>query len=351
MLTVITPTGSRPAAFALCERMMARQVYDKPVRWIIVDDGPVSTPLTETTPGPNWSQWILRPEPFWRPGDNTQARNLIEALDAAERLKGLGEELRVVVIEDDDWYDPRWLATIDAALDRAELAGESHARYYNVRMRRGADLNNAHHASLRCSGMRGRGLAALRLALGEFSKAYDFKMWRDPSPSKFLFQTHLTVGMKGLPGRPGIAAGHEDLAGRADRDLKLLRAWIGDDADLYADFFKEDAMSGKIQVYATGRLKRYGNRALVAGDVFDVTPQEARAFEFLKFATLSPPSEVAQAAGQRPPPPPAGEAPRTRKGKTKPPVQADEVSLSAPVEEEVPAAPVEDLNAADITPE
>lgn len=39
MMTLITPTGVRPKAWSICERLMARQTYDGPVQWVIVDDG------------------------------------------------------------------------------------------------------------------------------------------------------------------------------------------------------------------------------------------------------------------------------------------------------------------------
>ena len=46
MLTLLTATGARPEAWAICERLMARQTYAGPVRWIIVDAGPEAQPVT-----------------------------------------------------------------------------------------------------------------------------------------------------------------------------------------------------------------------------------------------------------------------------------------------------------------
>lgn len=319
MLTLITPTGARPAAFSICEKLMARQTYEGPVRWIIVDDGEEPTKIN---PSLRWSQHTIRPTPFWRAGDNTQARNLTAALDAAERLKAPDEDMRLVIIEDDDWYHPSWLETVAGALDRGELVGASHARYYNVACRRGSDLNNLYHASLRCSALRGRAIAALRRAMKEFSKTYDLKLWRDPAPTKHLFRADITVGMKGLPGRDGIADGHRNMRGRRDPDLSLLRSWVGADADLYADFFDEDAMTDKVKVYATGRLRRYENRALVAGDAFEVAPARARAFERLKFATLEKP--------ERPPAVEKQPLGGKRKGKAPAPDMPPEVKPETP---------------------
>ena len=78
MLTLLTATGCRPEAWALCERWMARQTYAGTVRWVIVDDGPDEQPITFEREG--WVLEVLRPTPRWRLGNNTQARNLSEGL-------------------------------------------------------------------------------------------------------------------------------------------------------------------------------------------------------------------------------------------------------------------------------
>ena len=51
MIQLLTPTGMRPEAFALCERWMAAQTYDGPCTWFVVDDGAVPLKLT---PPPGW---------------------------------------------------------------------------------------------------------------------------------------------------------------------------------------------------------------------------------------------------------------------------------------------------------
>lgn len=69
MLTLVTATGARPEAWALCERWMLRQTFAGPVRWVIVDDGPEPQPITFRRAG--WELVLIRPAPFWRPGQNT----------------------------------------------------------------------------------------------------------------------------------------------------------------------------------------------------------------------------------------------------------------------------------------
>ncbi|HGM6772870.1 TPA: glycosyltransferase family A protein [Stenotrophomonas maltophilia] len=225
MLTLLTATGARPAAWALCERWMARQDYAGPVRWIIVDDGPDPQPVTFRREG--WQLVLVRPSPHWAPGQNTQARNLLKGLTA------VGPEDRLVIIEDDDWYAPDWLTTIAAELERAELVGEHRARYYNVEQRRGRQLANTGHASLCSTAMRGSALRDFADACRSRPKFIDLELWRRPRARR-LFGGHRVVGIKGLPGRGGIGMGHDpDFKGDADASGDLLRQWVGADAEVY----------------------------------------------------------------------------------------------------------------------
>lgn len=225
MLTLLTATGARPQAWAICERLMARQDYTGAVRWIIVDDGPEPQPVTFQRDG--WALEVIRPTPAWKPGKNTQAINLLAGLAHCSATD------RVVVIEDDDHYAPDWLTHVDAQMDRAELVGECRARYYSVPLKRGRQLNNAGHASLCSTAVRGRAIDALRRACQSAPKFIDLQLWRR-FPHRHLFGGHRVTGIKGLPGRGGIGMGHSpDFRGTADPDGSLLRSWIGADAELY----------------------------------------------------------------------------------------------------------------------
>lgn len=225
MLTLLTATGARPQAWAICERLMAAQDYAGPVRWVIVDDGPDPQPVTFQRDG--WTLEVIRPLPFWRHGDNTQARNLLAGLAV------IGADERVVIIEDDDWYAPDWLTHVSSELARAELVGETMARYYNVAKRIGRQLNNTAHASLCATAMRGRALALFRQVCRPGLQFIDLDLWKR-APSRHLFSGHRVVGIKGMPGRGGIGMGHSDaFRGVNDRDGALLWEWIGADAGLY----------------------------------------------------------------------------------------------------------------------
>ena len=222
MLTLLTATGMRPEAWAICERLMLRQTYDGPVRWIIVDDGEVPQPITFRRQG--WTLEIIRPLPFWAPGQNTQARNLIAGLER------VWNDERLVIIEDDDHYAPGYLADVDKWLDTADLVGEPMARYFNVETGVGKQLTNNAHCSLCSTAVKGEGIKALRQAVLKNKKFIDLVLWSQFKGKKFLSKTRHVVGIKGLPGRGGIGAGHR-MAGAKTNGL--LRKWIGDDAAIY----------------------------------------------------------------------------------------------------------------------
>lgn len=225
MLTLLTATGCRPQAFALLERMMLRQTYDRPVRWIIVDDGEVPQPITFERAG--WVLEVVRPTPFWRPGMNTQARNLLAGLDRVNPTD------RLVVIEDDDWYAADWLEVCAIYLERASLVGETQARYYNVEHRTGRQLSNVGHSSLCSTAMRGSAITAFRQACQPGRQFIDLELWRKHRDA-LLFPGHRVVGIKGMPGRGGIGMGHKaGFRGQRDPNGVLLREWIGPDADWY----------------------------------------------------------------------------------------------------------------------
>lgn len=224
VLTLLTATGCRPEQWALCEKMMAAQDYDGHVRWIIVDDGQTPQPVTFAREG--WSLEVIRPTPAWSHGQNTQARNLREGLAV------IPDDARVVVIEDDDYYAPRWLTAITKLLDIAELAGESYARYYHVGRRFWLLNRNDRHASLCASAMRGEALRLFRQIAGESHTYIDMQLWERFHGRKILGCSCLTVGIKGLPGRAGIGYGHV-MDGTHDRNAEVLRQWVGSIADDY----------------------------------------------------------------------------------------------------------------------
>lgn len=224
MLTLLTTTGSRPEAWKICQKLMTKQTYSGFVRWIVVDDGQEQQEIDLTPGNGTWSVEVYRPEPFWQPGQNTQARNLLVGLSVVKN------DEKLVIIEDDDFYAPDWLKTVEAELEKAELVGESCARYYNLKKRMGKEMINKAHSSLCSTAMRGQAIETFRKMCQPNRQFIDCSLWQ-VHPDKHIFSGHRVVGMKGLPGRKGIGMGHdENFTGVRDNDAKLLIEWVGQEA-------------------------------------------------------------------------------------------------------------------------
>jgi hypothetical protein len=222
-VTLITLTGGRPDAFALCERWVNQQTYQGPLQWIVVDDCEPQTTLT-------MGQDLINPLPHWKPGQNTQHRNMLAALKLVKYDK-------ILHVEDDDWYARTYVETMVAALDKAPLVGQFPSRYYNVAFRTWKDCGNKLQASLCQTGMRAETIPTLK-RLCEEKKWLDMSLW-PLIEDKLLLPKNEVVGIKGMPGRPGQVAAHRAAGARhmhADTNLDILRSWIGADAELYRRF-------------------------------------------------------------------------------------------------------------------
>lgn len=222
MLTLITPTGDRPEAFALCERWMTNQIIDEPIKWIVVDDGFEETKI-------NYSGEIeIQYERLPPLKDNTQTRNLLHAMESVSL------DDKVVVIEDDDYYGPNWLTTISEKLDTFDLAGEGHSIYWNVPHRRFTECKNTGHASLCSTGLTRSAIPFFIQLCKARKTGIDMTMWRQFGGPKEVFISRNVIGIKGLPGRKGLGAGHTEKFLRfADPEGKNLLHWIGKDAEVY----------------------------------------------------------------------------------------------------------------------
>lgn len=226
MLTLLTATGCRPEAWKICQTLMERQTYQGQVHWIIIDDGEQMQMVDFNRK--NWKLTVVTPRPFWKQGDNTQARNLAEGLNL------VGPNERLVIIEDDDCYHPKYLETVNAWLNDYDLVGESHARYYNLKSKLARQLGNANHASLCATAMKGKATEAFKRELSPGVQFIDLMLWKRFNGSKKLHKTAMVTGIKGLPGRLGIGMGHkDDFHGQIDQSGLILRQWTGTNADLY----------------------------------------------------------------------------------------------------------------------
>ena len=228
-LTLITPTGGRPEAFALCELYMAQQTFTD-WEWIVVDD---CKPRTVCTLG----QKVIHPDTLWLPGGPaTQNRNLLLAL-------GQVNTEFVAVIEDDDCYGPKYLETLCGYLEKAVIAGELPSRYYNVHHRLFRVMPAGTHASLCQTGFRAELLERVKIVCGLNSDT-DVLLWHQVhslSQSTKLYFGDQVVGIKGMPGRAGVGIGHYPRIRPShwtpDVVLKKLTEWIGEDVELYRSYY------------------------------------------------------------------------------------------------------------------
>jgi hypothetical protein len=159
----------------------------------------------------------------------------------------------VVIIEDDDWYSPDHLAGLVHRLESADVAGHGLQRYYHAPSRRALQLTNK-GSCLAQTGFR-RSLiplmdSACDRCIEDGSRGVDARFWEaarhrpdDIVQDVYTDGDATCIGMKGLPGRPGLGIGHRPAEGghpwQADPDLAQLREWIGDDVDAYRPFSPE----------------------------------------------------------------------------------------------------------------
>lgn len=235
---LITCTGGRPEALALCDHYMGRQT-DRDFEWIVVDDG------IEAERPRHCDTWIRR-TPTWIPGGpHTLCENLLAAFEHVTE-PGL-----VLIVEDDDWYHPKYVEFVkhwaSSEPKTTLLFGESFTRYYNVRWRTFQRNDNAHHASMCAMTFRTEFLPTLRDIVERANRNepfIDVTAYTEYREYARLLPMHLVCGIKGLPGRPGIGVGHSESWKTCYRDpwLETLRAWIGDDVERYRDYYRAEEL-------------------------------------------------------------------------------------------------------------
>lgn len=224
----LTPTGARPEGLALLGEYLNSQTYQGPLTWIIVDDCIPPTRIPKTRPGID----VIRVLPAWQwqPGTSTQAACM------AAGLQDVPDDAVLFILEDDDVYLPGYVETMLEAMAEVDLAGERDARYYNVETARHRVIPGKVHSSMASTVCKGGALALLRrLCSSGPGRMLDVNLWKQFRGDKRLMHSHNVVGIKGLPGRPGIGVGHRRRFGVADTG-DTLRAWAGDYADNYSIF-------------------------------------------------------------------------------------------------------------------
>ena len=227
MITCLTPTGDRPEAFELTRRWIISQTL-QPNQWLVIDDG--FNPLPE-----HLKQGLdyVRREPSKGEG-HTLTSNLKAALP---HIKGD----KILIIEDDDWYGPDYIKTMSNYLDKFDLVGEGHARYYNLPSLKYRRLMNQISVSLCQTGFNKPFLPTFEKSLPG-DPYVDLRIWAAANNYKHIFidaedKLQLHCSMKGLKGRRGIGTGHyPDHYYRIDRGLKNLVRWVGvENAKIYLE--------------------------------------------------------------------------------------------------------------------
>lgn len=261
IITAITPTGDRPLALALCQQWMDAQTV-RPDQWIVVDDGKIPSKAPES------AEYIRR-----TPNKNDPKHTLNINLNAAFPYVR-GE--KIIIIEDDEYYAPKYIETISKKLDDYEVVGISHSRYYHLPSGAEAIHGNTIHASLAQTSFRSSYLREVELLTRQPLKHYlDISLWHNAMAESrgYLFLDKpeaLYVGIKGLPGRKGIGAGHQEKMymgkWRDIEDRPLLNKWIGHNSQVYVDILDGKLTKDNVEQYfpkITGITVCYNTKALM----------------------------------------------------------------------------------------
>lgn len=240
MIALVTPTGARRDQFALCTKWMQRQTYSGDVVWVIIDDAhPVTTDNVGEGFKDKWTIVKIYPTPLWS-NWNTQARNIKAGMDFLYSTYKKEDISAVFIIEDDDFYRPNYLERMTTLQGKYDLWGEVNTIYYNVHFRRYAANNNFAHSSLFQTAFTYDMIPMLERCYS--NKFIDCVLWTSTN-NKLLFNDGtISIGMKGMPGRGGIGAGHSRAMSMIDdRNLNYLRTLIGDDAKEYERYFGDSS--------------------------------------------------------------------------------------------------------------
>ena len=220
VITVITPTAGRPAAWPLAERWMARQTV-QPDQWIVADDGEVAAPLT-------MGQLHIR-RPRKETGGASLAMNLLAAIPHVAGNV-------VIIMEDDDYYRPDHIAVCAEKLKAHRATGCIWLNYYNVRLKAWRRIRNS-CAALCNTAFRAECLPMLERAANQAMEQgiyhVDRLFWQQVGKAG-LHEQETVVGIKGLDGMPGIGIGHQPgPKWNPDPQGAKLHKWIGEDANAY----------------------------------------------------------------------------------------------------------------------
>jgi len=152
---------------------------------------------------------------------------------------------KVIIMEDDEYYAPGYVAEMASRLDQYGVVGIMRAKYYHLPTGGYLQIANRTHASLAETAFRKSFLPELE-TLWPGDTSLDMRIWQKAGHRGRLFDDTdkpLYLGIKGLPGRVGIGAGHNPgLYHRIDNGERIIfKQWVPRDYQVYLDI-----LSGKL---------------------------------------------------------------------------------------------------------
>jgi len=256
-ITVITPTGDRPLAFALCQQWMRNQTR-RPDQWIVVDDGKM--PLTPTP-----AMQYVRREPA--PGEPriTLGLNILKAIDL---IRG---DL-VFIMEDDDYYAPDYIATLVEKLEQQEIVGIGRARYYHISSGQYYRHPNITHASFGSTAFKKSIIPALRTAAKNCGDFIDMALWKEVAGRGLVFldddENPLHCSIKAMPGRFGVSHGHNSRTSyyrHDDSKHSILKTWTGKASDVYVGLAQKTMNEKAVIAWVEREMNQWNYSSSITG--------------------------------------------------------------------------------------
>jgi hypothetical protein len=118
------------------------------------------------------------------------------------------------------------------------------ARYYHVVQRTWFEFPITSHASL-CSTSIRRSYIDDMIDVCDKGKWIDMNFWAAIGRAGHKCEMYNVLGIKGMPGRPGVSNAHREVNGRWNGDPggDKLRQWTGADWEAYAGYYPDDVLS------------------------------------------------------------------------------------------------------------
>lgn len=232
MINLLTPTNNRVDVFSLCARWMQNQTYEGPVNWIVIDDGKEKVQVPKVK---NWNIVHIQRPPM---EGNSHAANLLEGL---EHLKSD----KVIMIEDDDYYHPKYVQLCAAGLEEKSIIGCNKLIKYSLPTKTYMLSTYNMPAPVAMVGTSFKG------KIDEFKKIceeadplagdqqlLDVKLWglfSDAEKGYYKNDYPIVVGLKGHV-KNGITTKHERHLGTPDSNLNMLKKILREDIALYKPY-------------------------------------------------------------------------------------------------------------------